>query len=84
MPTSLPDSVRNQAGEQVAQDPSLWSAENIRQNVVTRDDRPHPDGGNTLRGYSQVFSRLDGLENQGAGINERLDRVEKQFEGRSE
>lgn len=70
MPTSLPDSVRKQLGEQVAQDLSHWFAENLSQSVVLRDE------------YREVLSRLDVLENEVAGINERLDRMEERFEDR--
>lgn len=70
MPTSLPESVREHLGAQAAQDLSQWFAENFPQNVVTRDE------------YREVLSRLDVLENEVAGVNKRLDRMEERFEGR--
>lgn len=70
MPTALPESVREHLGEQVASDLSHWFDENLSQNVVLRDE------------YREVLSRLDVLENEVAGINDRLDRMDERLEGR--
>ena len=70
MPTSLPQSVREHLGNQAADDLSRWLSENVPANVVARDE------------YREVLSRLDVLENEVAGINERLDRMDERIDGR--
>ena len=79
MPTSLPRSVREHLGDQVADDLSRWFTENIQQELVTNDE------------YREVLSRLDVLEERFDDVeerfdhvDERLDRMEKHFEDRFE
>lgn len=70
MPTSLPQSVRESWGEHAADDFARWLDEYVQDHAVARDE------------YREVLSRFDVLENEVAGINERLDRMEKRFEDR--
>jgi len=70
MPTSLPESVRETWGEPAADDCARWLDEYVQDRAVTRDE------------YREILSRLDVLENEVAGINERLDRMEQRFEDR--
>ena len=70
MPTSLPESVRESWGEPAADDFARWLDEYVQDRAVTRDE------------YREILSRMDVLENEVAGINERLDRMEERFEGR--
>lgn len=70
MPTTLPESVRESWGESAADDFARWLDEYVQDHAVPRDE------------YREVLSRLDVLENEVAGINERLDRMEERFEGR--
>jgi septal ring factor EnvC (AmiA/AmiB activator) len=68
MPSTLPRSVRESWGEQAADDFAGWLDDRIRERAVHRDD---------LR---EVLSRLDVLENEVAGIDDRLDRFETRFD----
>jgi flagellar capping protein FliD len=70
MPTTLPESVRESWGASAADDFARWLDEYVQDHAVPRDE------------YREVLSRLDVLENEVAGINERLDRMEERFEGR--
>ena len=72
MPTPLPPSVRESWGENVADDFSRWLEEYVQENAVRRDE------------YREILSRLDVLENEVSGINDRLDRMEARFDGRLE
>ncbi|PSQ77034.1 MAG: hypothetical protein BRD37_05680 [Bacteroidetes bacterium QH_8_67_23] len=68
MPSTLPRSVRESWGEQAADDFAGWLDDRIRERAVHRDD------------FREVLSRLDVLENEVAGINDRLDRFETRFD----
>jgi phage shock protein A len=68
MPTSLPQSVREHMGEQVAADFSRWFAENVQQELVTNDE------------YRKVLSRLDVLEERFDHVEERFDRVDERLD----
>ncbi len=70
MPTTLPESVRESWGASAADDFARWLDEYVQDHAVPRDE------------YREVLSRLDVLENEVAGINDRLDRMEERFEGR--
>jgi len=70
MPPSLPESVRESWGDPAADDFARWLDEYMQDRAVTRDE------------YREILSRLDVIENEVAGINERLNRVEERFEGR--
>ena len=72
MPDSFPKSVRETLGEQAADDLSRWIDECIQERAVVRDE------------YREVLSRLDVLEAEVSGINDRLDRMEERFESRFE
>lgn len=79
MPTSLPRSVREHMGDQVADDFSRWFEENVQQELVTNDQ------------YREVLSRLDVLEERFDHVEERFDRMgerldqmEERFEDRSD
>jgi flagellar capping protein FliD len=62
--------VRESWGASAADDFARWLDEYVQDHAVPRDE------------YREVLSRLDVLENEVAGINERLDRMEERFEGR--
>ena len=68
MPTTLPQSVREHMGEQVAADFSRWFAENVQQELVTNDE------------YREVLSRLDVLEERFDHVEERFDRVDERLD----
>ena len=68
MPSTLPRSVRESWGEQAADDFAGWLDDRIRERAVHRDD------------FREVLSRLDVLENEVAGIDDRLDRFETRFD----
>ena len=68
MPTTLPQSVREHLGDQVANDLSRWFTENIQQELVTNDE------------YREVLSRLDVLEERFDHVEERFDHVEDRFD----
>ena len=68
MPTTLPQSVREHMGEQVAADFSRWFAENVQQELVTNDE------------YRKVLSRLDVLEERFDHVEERFDRVDERLD----
>jgi predicted nuclease with TOPRIM domain len=70
MSTTLPQSVRDSWGEPAAEDFARWLDEYVQDRAVTRDE------------YREILSRLDVLENEVAGINDRLDRMEERFESR--
>jgi len=70
MPTSVPESVRETLGEQATDDLSRWVGDMIQERAVVRDE------------YREVLSRLDVLEAEVEGINDRLDRMEERFEQR--
>jgi tetrahydromethanopterin S-methyltransferase subunit G len=67
MPTSLPRSVREHLGDQVADDLSRWFTENIQQELVTNDE------------YREVLSRLDVLEERFDHVEERFDHVDERL-----
>ena len=67
MPTTLPQSVREHMGEQVAADFSRWFAENVQQELVTNDE------------YREVLSHLDILEERFDHVEERFDRVDERL-----
>ena len=67
MPTSLPRSVREHLGDQVADDLSRWLTENIQQELVTNDE------------YREVLSRLDVLEERFDDVEERFDHVDERL-----
>ena len=67
MPTSLPRSVREHLGDQVADDLSRWFTENIQQELVTNDE------------YREVLSRLDVLEDRFDHVEERFDHVDERL-----
>ena len=67
MPTTLPQSVREHMGEQVAADFSRWFAENVQQELVTNDE------------YHEVLSRLDIFEKRFDQTDERLDRMDERL-----
>ena len=67
MPTTLPQSVREHMGEQVAADFSRWFAENVQQELVTNDE------------YREVLSRLDIFEKRFDQTDERLDRMDERL-----
>ena len=66
MPTTLPQSVREHLGDQVADD--LSRSENIQQELVTNDE------------YRKVLSRLDVLEERFDHVEERFDRVDERLD----
>ncbi|PSQ73898.1 MAG: hypothetical protein BRD39_03155 [Bacteroidetes bacterium QH_9_64_21] len=70
MPSTLPESVRESWGEPAADDFARWLDEYVQDHAVPRDE------------YREVLSRLDVLESEVSGINDRLDRMEERFEGR--
>jgi flagellar capping protein FliD len=70
MPTPLPSSVRERWGEEVADDFSRWLEAYVQEHAVARDE------------YREILSRLDVLENEVSGVNDRLDRMEERFETR--
>jgi len=72
MPRPFPKSVRETLGEQAADDLSRWLDERIQERAVARDE------------YREVLSRLDVLEAEVSGTNDRLDRMEDRFEQRFE
>ena len=67
MPTTLPQSVREHMGEQVAADFSRWFAENVQQELVTNDE------------YREVLSRLDIFEKRFDQTDDRLDRMDERL-----
>jgi hypothetical protein len=67
MPTPLPSSVRERWGEEVADDFSRWLEAYVQEHAVARDE------------YREILSRLDVLENEVSGINDRLDRMHEQM-----
>ncbi len=81
MPTSLPPTVKEHFGEDVAEDFARWLDETFQQRAVGRDE------------YREVLSRLDVLE-EGLNhmdkrfdlltehVDERIDHVEEKFEAR--
>ena len=68
MPTSLPRSVREHPGDQVADDLSRWFTENVQQELVTNDE------------YREVLSRLDVLEERFDHVEDRFDRVDERLD----
>lgn len=82
MPSTLPQSVRDSWGEDVADNFSRWLDAYVRDHAVPRDERPDREGGSAPGVYREVLQRLDVLENEVAGVNERLDRMEDRFGGR--
>lgn len=72
MPTSLPPSVREHFGEDVAEDFARWLDEAFEQRTVERDE------------YREVLSRLDVLEERFVQLEQRIDerfeQVDKRFE----
>ncbi len=69
MPASIPQSVQAALGEAAA-DFARWFEENLRERAVSRDE------------YREVLSRLDVIERDIGGINERLDRMDERFDRR--
>jgi flagellar capping protein FliD len=68
MPTTLPQSVREHMGEEAAADLSRWFAENVQQELVTKDE------------YREVLSRLDVLEERFDHVEDRFDRVDERLD----
>jgi DNA anti-recombination protein RmuC len=72
MPTSLPPSVRESWGEQVADDFSQWLDKTLQERTVHRDE------------YREVLSRLDVLEERleqmEARFDERFEQIDQRFE----
>ncbi|PSR03247.1 MAG: hypothetical protein BRD47_00850 [Bacteroidetes bacterium QS_8_68_28] len=76
MPTTLPRTVRDAWGEEVADEFSSWLDENFQQRTVSRDE------------FREILSRLDVLEErfdqQDARFEERLEAQNNRFEERLE
>ncbi|PSQ82988.1 MAG: hypothetical protein BRD44_06155 [Bacteroidetes bacterium QS_7_67_15] len=74
MPTTLPRTVRDAWGEEVADEFSSWLDENLQQRTVSRDE------------FREILSRLDVLEErfdqQDARFEERLEAQNKRFDER--
>ena len=74
MPTTLPRTVRDAWGEEVADEFSSWLDENLQQRTVSRDE------------FREILGRLDVLEErfdqQDARFEERLEAQNKRFEER--
>jgi tetrahydromethanopterin S-methyltransferase subunit G len=74
MPTTLPRTVRDAWGEEVADEFSNWLDENFQQRTVSRDE------------FREILSRLDVLEErfdqQDARFEERLEAQNKRFDER--
>jgi tetrahydromethanopterin S-methyltransferase subunit G len=74
MPTTLPRTVRDAWGEEVADEFSSWLDENFQQRTVSRGE------------FREILSRLDVLEErfdqQDARFEERLEAQNKHFEER--
>jgi DNA anti-recombination protein RmuC len=70
MPTSLPPSVREHFGEEVADDFARWLDETFQQRAVHRDE------------YREVLSRLDVLEEGFTHMEERFDLLEEHVDDR--
>ena len=68
MPTTLPESVREHFGEQVAEDFSRWFAENVEYELVTKSE------------YRKILSRLDAIDERFAVIDEQFEKVDERFE----
>ena len=68
MPTTLPQSVREHFGEQVAEDFSRWFAENVEYELVTKSE------------YRKILSRLDAIDERFAVIDEQFEKVDERFE----
>lgn len=90
MPSSLPPSVRESWGEQVADDFSQWLDQTLQERTVHRDERPDQgdptdrQGGSTRGVYRVVLSRLDVLEERleqmEVRFDERFDQIDQRFE----
>jgi DNA anti-recombination protein RmuC len=70
MPTSLPPSVREHFGEEVADDFARWLDETFQQRAVHRDE------------YREVLSRLDVLEEGFTHMEKRFDLLEEHVDDR--
>lgn len=70
MPTSLPPSVREHLGEEVADDLARWLDETFQQRAVQRDE------------YREVLSRLDVLEESVSHMEKRFDVMEEHVDDR--
>jgi len=74
MPTTLPRTVRDAWGEEVADEFSSWLDENFQQRTISRDE------------FREILSRLDVLEErfdqQDARFEERLEAQNNRFEER--
>jgi hypothetical protein len=70
MPTSLPPSVREHFGEEVADDFARWLDETFQQRAVHRDE------------YREVLSRLDVLEEGFSHMEKRFDMMEEHVDDR--
>jgi tetrahydromethanopterin S-methyltransferase subunit G len=74
MPTTLPRTVRDAWGEEVADEFSNWLDENFQQRTVSRDE------------FREILGRLDVLEErfdrQDARFEERLEAQNKRFDER--
>ena len=68
MPTTLPQSVREHFGEQVAEDFSRWFAENVEYELVKKSE------------YREILSRLDAIDERFAVIDEQFEKVDERFE----
>ena len=70
MPTSLPPSVREHFGEDVAEDFARWLDDTFQQRAVERDE------------YREVLSRLDVLEEGFNHVEKRFDLLEEHVDDR--
>lgn len=73
MATTLPRSVRDVLGPEAAEDLAHWYE---RESVAREEYRE------VLSHLDVIETRMDGLESEVAGTNERLDRMEERFEER--
>ena len=72
MPPSIPKSVREAWGEKATEDFARWFEQAVQETSVSRDE------------YREILSRLDLIENDLGGINQRLDRIDDRFDRMSE
>jgi archaellum component FlaC len=80
MPTSLPDTLREAWGEEVATELVRFVEQIVREKGVHRDERPDREGGSTLGVYREVLSRLDVLEERFEQVEDRFDRVDERLD----
>lgn len=68
MPTTLPQSVREHMGDQVADDFARWLEAYVGERAVARSE------------YREVLSRLDVLEERFDHVEQRFDQIDQRFE----